>query len=106
MGGQFSRIRLRELCLRPQRFRATPHLGDDGREEREKNVQVKEGVTEDAFVAMRQARDAELAAQVNIRAGNFLPGEANGVRYLTIPVTLKGGADTLSKRGPAAKDAT
>lgn len=30
------------------------------REEREKNVQVKEGVTENEFVAMRQARDAKL----------------------------------------------
>ncbi|MEY9233755.1 glyoxylase-like metal-dependent hydrolase (beta-lactamase superfamily II) [Bradyrhizobium japonicum] len=72
------------------------------REEREKNVQVKEGVTEDEFVAMRQARDATLSAprlllpsiQVNIRAGKFPPAEANGVRYLTIPVTLKGGAET------------
>ena len=72
------------------------------REEREKNVQVKEGVTEDEFVAMRQARDAQLSAprlllpsiQVNIRAGKFPPAEANGVRYLTIPVTLKGGAQT------------
>src|SRR5262244_1151429 len=70
-------------------------------EEREKNVQVKEGITEDEFVAMRQARDAKLAAprlllpsiQVNIRAGKFPPAEANGVRYLRIPVKLKGGAD-------------
>ncbi|SFI57443.1 MBL fold metallo-hydrolase [Bradyrhizobium sp. cf659] len=71
-------------------------------EEREKNVHVKEGVTEDEFVATRQARDAKLSAprlllpsiQVNIRAGKFPPAEANGVRYLTIPVTLKGGAGT------------
>src|SRR6185437_8992466 len=56
------------------------------REEREKNVQVKEGITEDEFVAMRQARDAKLSAprlllpsiQVNIRAGKFPPAEANG----------------------------
>jgi len=72
------------------------------REEREKNVHVREGVTEDEFVATRQARDAKLSAprlllpsiQVNIRAGKFPPAEANGVRYLTIPVTLKGGAGT------------
>ena len=71
------------------------------REEREKNIQVKDGVTEDEFVAMRHARDAKLSAprlllpsiQVNIRAGKFPPAEANGVRYLTIPVTLKGGAE-------------
>jgi hypothetical protein len=69
-------------------------------EERGNNVHVKDGVTEEAFVAMRTARDATLSAprlllpsiQVNIRAGRFPPAEANGVRYLTIPVTLKGGA--------------
>ncbi len=72
------------------------------REQRENNVHVKEGVSEDEFVAMRQARDTKLSApklllpsiQVNIRAGKFPPAEANGVRYLTIPVKLKGGAQT------------
>ena len=72
------------------------------REQRERNVHVKDGVTEDEFVAMRQARDTKLSAprlllpsiQVNIRAGKFPPAEANGVRYLTIPVKLKGGAQT------------
>jgi glyoxylase-like metal-dependent hydrolase (beta-lactamase superfamily II) len=70
-------------------------------EQRERNVHVKEGVTEAEFVAMRTARDQTLAAprlllpsiQVNIRAGKFPPAEANGVRYLTIPVKLKGGAE-------------
>lgn len=70
-------------------------------EQREKNVHVREGVTEETFVAMRMARDATLSAprlllpsiQVNIRAGKFPPAEINGVRYLTIPVTLKGGAE-------------
>ena len=70
------------------------------REQRENNVHVKEGVPEDEFVAMRQARDTKLSAprlllpsiQVNIRAGKFPPAEANGVRYLTIPVKLKGGS--------------
>jgi glyoxylase-like metal-dependent hydrolase (beta-lactamase superfamily II) len=49
------------------------------REEREKNVHVKEAITEQEFVAMRSARDATLSAprlllpsiQVNIRAGKF-----------------------------------
>jgi len=71
------------------------------KEQREGNVHVKEGVTEDEFVAMRTARDAKLAAprlllpsiQVNIRAGRFPPAEDNGVRYLAIPVKLKGGAE-------------
>ncbi len=69
------------------------------REEREKNVHVKEGVSEEEFVAMRNARDATLSAprlllpsiQVNIRAGKFPPAHANGVRYLTIPVKFKSG---------------
>jgi glyoxylase-like metal-dependent hydrolase (beta-lactamase superfamily II) len=66
-------------------------------EQKERNVHVKEGVSEDDFVAMRTARDATLAApklllpsiQVNIRAGRFPPAESNGVRFLTIPVTFK-----------------
>ena len=71
------------------------------KEQREKNVHVREGVTEDEFVAMRSKRDATLAAprlllpsiQVNIRAGKFPPKEANGVRYLVIPVKVKGSAE-------------
>jgi glyoxylase-like metal-dependent hydrolase (beta-lactamase superfamily II) len=71
------------------------------REQREMNVHVKDGVTEEEFVAMRAKRDATLSAprlllpsiQVNIRAGKFPPKESNGVRYLLIPVTAKGGAD-------------
>jgi glyoxylase-like metal-dependent hydrolase (beta-lactamase superfamily II) len=70
------------------------------REQREKNVLVREGVTEEEFVAMRRRRDATLAAprlllpsiQVNIRAGKFPPRQTNGVHYLVIPVTLKGAA--------------
>ena len=69
------------------------------KEQREKNVHVREGVTEEEFVAMRSKRDATLSAprlllpsiQVNIRAGKFPPKAANGVSYLLIPVTLKGG---------------
>jgi glyoxylase-like metal-dependent hydrolase (beta-lactamase superfamily II) len=67
------------------------------KEEREKNVHVKDGVSEDAFVQMREARDATLSAprlllpsiQVNIRAGKFPPARVNGVSYLTIPVKFK-----------------
>jgi glyoxylase-like metal-dependent hydrolase (beta-lactamase superfamily II) len=65
-------------------------------EERAKNVHVREGVSEDEFVKMRQARDATLAVstlllpsiQVNIRAGHFPPAEADGVHYLKVPVKL------------------
>ena len=62
------------------------------------NVHLRGAVDEEAFVAMREARDATLEAprlllpsiQVNIRAGRFPPAEANGVRYLRIPVKVKG----------------
>ncbi len=65
--------------------------------QRAANVHVNEDATEDDFVAMREARDAKLAAprlllpsiQVNIRAGRFPPAEANGVRYLLVPVKAK-----------------
>jgi glyoxylase-like metal-dependent hydrolase (beta-lactamase superfamily II) len=65
-------------------------------EQRARNVQVNQGVGEDEFVAMRQARDATLGTpelllpsiQVNIRAGEFPPADANGVRYLKLPVKL------------------
>ena len=65
-------------------------------EERSRNVHVSERVSEDEFVAMREKRDATLAApllllpsiQVNIRAGQFPPAEANGVRYLKVPIKL------------------
>jgi glyoxylase-like metal-dependent hydrolase (beta-lactamase superfamily II) len=73
------------------------------KEERENNVHVKEGVTEDAFVSMREARDATLSAprlllpsiQVNIRAGKFPPAHVNGVSYLTIPVKFKNAGAAL-----------
>ncbi len=65
-------------------------------EERARNVHVHKGVSEDEFVAMRQTRDATLAApllllpsiQVNIRAGNFPPADVNGVHYLKVPIRL------------------
>lgn len=58
------------------------------------SVHVRDGVNEDEFVAMREARDATLAVprlllpsvQVNIRGGRMPPAEANGVSYLRIPV--------------------
>lgn len=66
-------------------------------EQRQMNVHIKDGVSEDEFVAMRHARDADLCApallmpaiQVNIRAGRFPPAEANGVHYLMVPVKVR-----------------
>jgi glyoxylase-like metal-dependent hydrolase (beta-lactamase superfamily II) len=62
--------------------------------QRANNVHVHEGISADAFVAMRTARDATLSmpalilpsVQVNIRAGQLPPPEANGVRYLKLPI--------------------
>ena len=65
-------------------------------EQREGNVHVHDGVAEDGFVAMRQARDATLgmprlilpSIQVNVRAGHLPPPEADGRRYLKLPVDV------------------
>ena len=64
------------------------------------NVHLANGVTEDEFVRMREARDATLSTpklllpsiQVNIRAGRLPPAEENGVSYLRIPVRIKTGS--------------
>ncbi|MBU1255095.1 MAG: MBL fold metallo-hydrolase [Alphaproteobacteria bacterium] len=63
-------------------------------QQREGNVHVKDGVTEEEFVAMRSARDKTLAmpnlimpsVQVNIRGGRLPDPEENGVSYIKIPV--------------------
>ncbi len=65
-------------------------------EQRRGNVHVRDGVDEETFVAQRVARDATLSTprlllpsiQVNMRAGKLPPTDANGVRYLKIPVRL------------------
>ncbi len=62
--------------------------------ERERNIHVHDGISEDAFVKMRSERDQKLdmpvlilpSVQVNMRAGDMPPAEDNGVRYLKIPV--------------------
>ena len=63
-------------------------------EERARNIHIHDGVSEDEFVRMRTARDATLempvlilpSVQVNIRAGELPPKDANGVSYLRIPL--------------------
>ncbi|WP_420476497.1 MBL fold metallo-hydrolase [Noviherbaspirillum sp. ST9] len=63
-------------------------------DERESNIHVRNGISEDQFVAMRSARDATLdlpvlmlpSVQVNMRAGQFPEPESNGIRYLKIPL--------------------
>ncbi len=63
--------------------------------EREGNIHVKGGTSEDEFTAMRRKRDATLdmpaliypAVQFNIRGGRPPPAEANGRSYLKLPIT-------------------
>ena len=63
-------------------------------EQRSHNIHVRDGISEDEFVAMRQARDATLevptlilpSIQVNVRAGELPPPDENGVSYLRIPL--------------------
>jgi glyoxylase-like metal-dependent hydrolase (beta-lactamase superfamily II) len=63
-------------------------------DERAKNIHVRNGISEEEFVAMRHARDATLAmptlilpsVQVNMRAGELPEPEDNGTRYIKIPL--------------------
>ena len=62
-------------------------------EERERNVHIGGGISEDAFVQLRQARDATLCApklldpsiHLNIRGGRLPPPDGKGMRYLKMP---------------------
>jgi len=63
-------------------------------EQRASNIHIRDGISEQAFVTMRTARDATLdmpvlilpSVQINIRAGEMPPAEDNGVSYLKIPL--------------------
>lgn len=64
-------------------------------EQKKSNIHINDSISEDAFVAMREARDASLdmprlilpSLQVNMRAGHFPDPEDNKTTYLKIPVT-------------------
>lgn len=65
-------------------------------EQRQNNVHVHDGVSEQEFIEFRTRRDKELGVpklilpsiQVNIRAGDLPPAEGNGVVYLKLPVNI------------------
>ena len=67
-------------------------------EQRERNVHVGADAGEAAYVKLRTERDATLAVprlvlpalQVNIRAGELPPPDANGIRYLRLPINAFG----------------
>jgi glyoxylase-like metal-dependent hydrolase (beta-lactamase superfamily II) len=64
--------------------------------QRTHNIHIHDGIGEDQFVAMREARDKTLgiptlllpSIQINVRAGRMPCPEENGVSYLKIPVNL------------------
>jgi glyoxylase-like metal-dependent hydrolase (beta-lactamase superfamily II) len=64
------------------------------KQQREENVHVKDGVSEEEFVEMRTKRDSTLdmptlimpSVQVNIRGGRLPEPEDNGVSYIKIPL--------------------
>jgi glyoxylase-like metal-dependent hydrolase (beta-lactamase superfamily II) len=63
-------------------------------DQKEANIHVHDGITEEQFVAMRTKRDAGLempvlilpSIQINIRAGHMPKAESNGTAYLKIPL--------------------
>jgi glyoxylase-like metal-dependent hydrolase (beta-lactamase superfamily II) len=63
-------------------------------EQKAHNIHVHDGVTEDAFVALREARDATLAMpkliipalQVNMRGGDLPEPDEDGKRFLKVPI--------------------
>ena len=63
-------------------------------EERANNIHVRNGITEDEFVAMRSARDETLdmpkliipSIQVNIRTGQLPEPDESGKSFLKVPV--------------------
>ena len=77
----------------PPSDRPVAHLSTVG-EQKQSNIHVHDGITQDAFVQMRSKRDASLemphlilpSIQINIRAGHFPEPEANGKSYLKIPI--------------------
>lgn len=62
--------------------------------EKKSNIHVNDKVSEDEFVAMREARDATLgmprlilpSLQVNMRAGHMPPADSDGRVFLKLPV--------------------
>ena len=63
-------------------------------EQKRSNIHVRQGISEDEFVAMRTARDKTLAmpqlilpsVQINMRAGEKPPADEDGRRYIKIPL--------------------
>jgi glyoxylase-like metal-dependent hydrolase (beta-lactamase superfamily II) len=94
----------RVLALPPQtRLFMCHDYGPNGREirwettvadQREHNIHVRDGISEDEFVVMREKRDATLAMpkliipslQVNMKAGELPKPDESGKRFLKVPL--------------------
>jgi glyoxylase-like metal-dependent hydrolase (beta-lactamase superfamily II) len=65
-------------------------------EQRAHNIHVRDGISEDEFVAMREARDKTLdmpkliipSLQVNMKAGELPKPDASGKRFLKVPLNV------------------
>jgi len=62
--------------------------------QRDENIHIHSGITKQAFITMREQRDATLsmpqlilpAIQVNIDGGKLPQAESNGIQYLKLPL--------------------
>ncbi len=78
----------------PEHREATPQTSIAA--QKQHNIHVRSGVSEDEFVRMREKRDRTLgmpdliipSIQINIAAGEFPAPEDNGVSYLKLPLNL------------------
>jgi glyoxylase-like metal-dependent hydrolase (beta-lactamase superfamily II) len=65
-------------------------------EQRTHNIHVRDGISEDEFVTMRQTRDKTLgmpkliipSLQVNMKAGKLPSPDNNGTRFLKVPLNV------------------
>jgi hypothetical protein len=69
------------------------------RQQKRHNIQINERTRKEEYIAFREKKDATLEApnlilpslQINIRAGELPEPEANGTRYLKLPLKVLGG---------------
>ncbi|RAK98742.1 MBL fold metallo-hydrolase [Aspergillus ibericus CBS 121593] len=83
----------------PPQERETPRPWMSVQEHREQNKHLKDGTTEEQYIALREARDAQMQApkllhqslQINIRAGQLPKPTEAGHRMLHLPMKFQGG---------------
>ncbi|KAI5460056.1 putative metallo-beta-lactamase domain protein [Mariannaea sp. PMI_226] len=83
----------------PNKQRSAPTSWMTVEEHRKQNKHLRDGISEEQFVAMREERDAGLAPprlldqsmQINIRAGKLPQPSESGARMLHLPLKVQGG---------------